>query len=44
MAGTPRDMKIVNLEELQIKRKYTINILVEKDGAVSSAEVMKRDG
>ena len=41
MAGTPRDMKIVNLEELQINRKYTINIFVEKDGAVSSGEVME---
>ena len=32
---TPRDMKIVNLEELQVNRKCTINILAEKDGAVS---------
>ena len=41
---TPRDMKIVNLEELQINRKYTIKIFVEKDGAVSSGEVMQAIG
>ena len=36
----PRDMKIVNIEEWQINRKYTINIYVEKDGAVNAGEVM----
>ena len=41
---TPRDMKIVNLEVLQINRKCTINIFVEKDGAVSSGEVMQAIG
>ena len=37
-------MNIVNLEELQVNRKCTINISAEKDGAVSLGEVMQAIG
>ena len=36
-----REMKIVNVDELRIDRQYTINIYVERDGVVTSGEVIE---
>ena len=36
-----RDMKIVNLEQLNINRECTISIFVEKDGVVTTSEMME---
>ena len=36
-----REMKIVNIDELKIDRQNTINIYVERDGVVTSGEVIR---